>query len=1615
MLDFARFLPILLALAAVVAVVTPSSAAVSENLLQNPTLQDADAKSGVPAGWGLYAGAGKEMRFSLVEVAGEAHKVFLLEDGDPNVEIGITQTVPAKAGETYRASARVRAVEGASTGGTHLQMRFLPSGEFSQVGLTAGSTKQFETVSTTLTAPEGTTQVMLYVYSHRDPTPKLLVESVSLVSGVPPPPPPPPAPVPPQYTRLKDLHLTTHLVREGRPAVTLVAPASGIYREQAARIAGAIKAITGVAVPVLADDAPEVALPLQGNLILLGNRSTNRTISLLYDRYFCLTDLKYPGAGGFEVRTLHNPLGGGHNVILAGGSDKAGVSAAAGVLAQKLRAAGGGKGSLALGWTMEIRLGKGVVVPKELKQFETWEASKMYASSGYFGWNCISKRMAMYYMTGDPFHAREALRLAFPDKAIIEELAATDGEMIENKEDPLAGPYHYNAHMMILFWDLIEESPVFTDEERLRVTNAFARQLAHRANEGVYSIRQVPPYVGSRHGQYSAISLYCLGRYFQKDYPNRIWEQCVEGSRLAFASLNEHPWIWGESDNLFWYNTGTAPVLTFLTLSGERKPVGNGVLAELLRGQEILFCGRPDDWALRGAALDFLHKAAYLMQDGRYIYYRERAGMDTGVFRLGQSFWPDESLAPAPPEDLVGKWGIQYLPKPYWRERGNGFRPEESFYFGSYRSSVDASGDYLLMDGYNGASRNAYHTFALLEMRLAGMPILDGYHNQVLTKVDGMVEPKVPMDAALRYHDVVGSTVAAVAEVPDAAYCSWRRTLAQRVGRYALVVDDLAFRANSENVEVQTLWEAPRGAWRAKENAIRVAPPTVPALPAGWRSLRALDAKVTSEPATEGITARLDSLNIVVLRATAPGAWIEMAFDLKERFAGEVYVDFLNYADRGKVRLLLDGKPAGEEYENYAPAVENGRAPLGRHRLAAGPHRLRAEVVAQRAGSDKCFVGLMGVSLRPDGAPEPVQTLPSYAICPSDLLPGSTAGGVTTLDWRGPVRQGEHRVFFSLVGASPQDVAGAPTAAAVRCVRVADNAAALAVPPLIRAEEGMSPVAQPGHGSPAAARGAKSAAEHPEEHSGVPALAVAGEYAGTQADVAIVAADHLYGRAMTRAAAEAPLLASDAPVDVDWDYASGTVHVVAGAATQVRLALARTAGVRVDGKPARATSAPDGMVAVALAAGRHRIEGAKPATAARARAVARLTALLDGAAQERARLLAAGPAAPASAVAAAPAVEPVLSAGIGGRAVALITIPSPAGPLICAAEGKKVHVLAADGKEVRTLVTDGPVRVLHWWPEHRLLLAGCTDEKVIAFDEAGQRKWVFVSEMDPAVFRAAKQYWFKTAPGHEGVHGLHTGVFLDGKSQCFVGSACTLEILDENGKLAKRLPVFWGTGAVFQIVPGPKASLNLLIGRSITDGAHLAIVNNKDLRVVGSGFHTVPAGVTYVGGWACMSRRHLFHEDMDGSGQRRLVSEINGTWNRVTVWKEDGTALCDASFGPGDSIPARNMRDLDVADLDGDGKKEIVTATAGGLVVCLDHQCRKVWARRLDSPPTALQVAGARIVVGCQDGTVVILDGKGDVVRRAKVTGAPSHAVLLAGAAGPVVVLATDKGDVKGF
>lgn len=579
------------------------------------------------------------------------------------------------------------------------------------------------------------------------------------------------------------------------------------------------------------------------------------------------------------------------------------------------------------------------------------------------------------------------------------------------------------------------------------------------------------------------------------------------------------------------------------------------------------------------------------------------------------------------------------------------------------------------------------------------------------------------------------------------------------------------------------------------------------------------------------------------------------------------------------------------------------------------------------------------------------------------------------MEWTGPLREGERRIAFSLIAPMPREPRK-PTA----CLRVAPNAAALALP-----------------------------------QSG---LAVAGRYGPVDGQLVVLAEDHLYGHALLAAGADGRLLSSDGPIDIDWDFTNGTATVVTTGETTLELALDPTADPKLGGRPVpsrwRGTT-----YQLDLPPGRHLLTGAKPPPATRTQLAAALERLLDEGRHQR-QAAQAGP--PARIERTGAPLPVAMTAQVGGSVADMISLQPADENLLAVAEANTIHLLAADGTETRQLKTDAAIRVLHGWAPYRLLLAGCVDEQVVAFDRDGQRAWTFTSEMDPAVYRAAKTYWFKSAPGHEGIHGLYSGAFDHGRSRCFVGSACTLEVLDQNGQLVKRMPVFWGPGRMFLLVPGPDGSRNLLIARWPNGTDRLAIVNSRTLSVTGTGYAGVPEGHSYIGGWTAQNRTGLFYEDLDGDGRHEVATAINGVWNRVTVYTEDGRPRYNAQFGPGPSnAPRSRIRDMDVGDLDGDGTKEMVVGLAEGLVVALSHDCQKRWATRLPSPPRSLRCVtppgaeGPRIVIGCDDGTVAATDGRGTPVAWGRITGRPTHMEVVRTAPATVVVLATDRGQVKGF
>ena len=102
-------------------------------------------------------------------------------------------------------------------------------------------------------------------------------------------------------------------------------PPGEAWAALARQVQTALKA-SGATVPIVAakDLKPE-DIPTR-NLILLGNFANNPAILPIYHQHYLMSDDVWPGAGGYELRTVHDPFGAGTSFVVVGGSDLAGVT-----------------------------------------------------------------------------------------------------------------------------------------------------------------------------------------------------------------------------------------------------------------------------------------------------------------------------------------------------------------------------------------------------------------------------------------------------------------------------------------------------------------------------------------------------------------------------------------------------------------------------------------------------------------------------------------------------------------------------------------------------------------------------------------------------------------------------------------------------------------------------------------------------------------------------------------------------------------------------------------------------------------------------------------------------------------------------------------------------------------------------------------------------------------------------------------------------------------------------------------------------------------------------------------------------------------------------------------
>ncbi len=359
-------------------------------------------------------------------------------------------------------------------------------------------------------------------------------------------------------TELKPLYPQTEIAIGGQAKAALVAPDEPELAQLARGLAARLAEIGGVAPEVLQADAVvsaswemDFAAIGERNLIALGSISSNRLLAVLWGEGYACSDSIFPGENGYVVRTVHDPFANGINVVVLGASDPGGLQRAVDVFCEKYVPQG--KGDIVLPEPItdieftntETRFYPAVehwLSSKRQPQHSTMEYfQKRFQDSGLMDaeGNVLRKdegnlvtvlgaigRVAQTYF----WNGNEDLR------PLMKELLDKNRHLL--KVVPRRVEMEASAAGVMQWWDIAEELPVWTDQDRLEITNAFLsdslqgheKRRAHEmVKEGFIQV------VDQNHGTNSALNTFRAWNYFEKYYDLPETEYWMSVARAIFA------------------------------------------------------------------------------------------------------------------------------------------------------------------------------------------------------------------------------------------------------------------------------------------------------------------------------------------------------------------------------------------------------------------------------------------------------------------------------------------------------------------------------------------------------------------------------------------------------------------------------------------------------------------------------------------------------------------------------------------------------------------------------------------------------------------------------------------------------------------------------------------------------------------------------------------------------------------------------------------------------------------------------------------------------------------------------------------------------------------------
>ena len=1340
------------------------------------------------------------------------------------------------------------------------------------------------------------------------------------------------------FQRTRECRLTEN----GKARAAIVAPES--LCSGAEKIAAEIFRITKVRVRVYLDREPEKLLNLSENLLIFGSRDENKLTSELYDRYFVILDRDYPGRDGWLIRSAPHPFSRDLGLLFAGGSDRAGTEKAIEELLVILRKTPLKNGVFTLPWLWELHPGKNfkAVPVHEAYNAPLWqEVNGYYGNQGYFGWNIISRLLALFYLTGDTAYAKEFLRLAFPDADALKYLKkpAITGESIELKERPLSGSYHYQAHLMVIYWNMVCDHPFFTPEIRTKIDKEFVRQYEYlsrkEANLEVTKVNKPMRALPDRHMTYSALCLYTLCRYLNTYAPCPEWLSGLRAADHVFASLKKRFWLIGEKGNHYWLPSCLQSVMDYLMFSGMQHRIPRRNLELLTHQMEVLASGRKNDPFLAFGGMAFFNQLYHLNGKKSTIAMRDSNEMDDRVFRLGRSFRPAEKISGRLP---MNKWQSYFLDPAEIQAQKTDF-PDKTASF-ALTSLRNDNGDFMLLDGRDEEGRCPKHIFSTIQLALNGAPLFSGYRSQLYSGSDGLIAPERRKFAELRKMETLGNTALFSARINNSNFITQERTWLKRTGAYALCVDTVTPERDAASLLLNFSWELDGHVF-------------LEALQNGYADLltTAVDkntflhkSQLSLSPAERIAKRRPKAPD--TLAAIRPGDKMDVGFELKKPFEGYLLAYLLRSGGAAWVNVALNGKRAAGPLKRITQEFGNEPIWLGPYKLPAGKHTLSLISAGEARHGSGQMLGIYGIRLVEKNSAEKYRLgfSASTEIRRKDAIDDTMNGGSGhLLEFRSsvPAVKGEKQFYFTLL--APQK------GQSRNCIALAGNAALLYLPEK--------------------------------------AVAVSGEYENIRGKTVVLAGSHVSGYAVSQVR---ELLSSTRPINIEWDFSTGKLELVCSA--EVTLCFA------------------DGS-SQTLTAGRHKLTRNPDRTT-----LEKLTAWLADLHVEKNENYESNDL--RKTFLPEKKISPVWQRKIAEYPAEQQIFYFKDRQALFTAVGKKVKILdAATGGELLTWKEDADVTALCAVPGANLLIIGRMDCLVKGYDLTGKRLWQFQSEMHPEVTATGKAYWFRSYPGLGGIRKIADAPFDGNRHKLFIGTASTVEILNMDGTLDKRIRQWWGPCCQFTPLRRKNGENVMLVGRRHNGFHHLGILEASNPRFDCKGFWDLKNPKHFVLGWIGVVRGHIFVEDLEGSGEPVVISDLTGVDNRIAIWDANGKPLRDVPLFGANDAPMRAtdkpssapmpLRDMGIGSLNGGQKQHIYCVTEESLLLEFDPKLKLKRSTRLPVEPLLLELLPGqnRLAVAGRNGEIILLDGNGKTLSMGKISGTP----LWINRAGNLVIVASNR------